>query len=285
MDQKSQINLDNFISKNYLESLNQVIAATQKTHDALVNNSALKSFIKDASKIQEMVSSATKMLEPTFKSLALQQDLIKAVSSRESYIISSPTLHLATVKDKKYKKQEMEDIVQLAIEKTIKLERENNNTLNNKNDTHKKFQSKLSWTDIIIKFKDRHNVQIVAGRDDCVANFKEMGFENSKNLKPNLQWIFFEALANNNGSISWKNNNANDLIKKKKQLLAKGLKNYFNIDEDPFYRYSKQKGYQLKLNISPESESVNKHLSKIKVKDELEDDLGISESYNEQTNR
>lgn len=278
MEKKSKINLDDFISKNYLESLNQVIAATQKTHDVLVNNPALKSFIKDTSKIQEMVISATKMLEPTFKRLTLQQDLIKAVSDRESYTISFPTLHLATVKDKEYTKREMEDIVQLAIEKTIKLERERNNRLNNKTDAHKKFQSKLSWTDIIIKFKDRHNVQILAGKDIYVVNYKEMGFENSKNLKPNVQWIFLEILSNNNGAISWKDSNANDLIKKKKQLLAKGLKNYFNIDEDPFYRYSKQKGYQLKFNISPESESINRHLPKV------EDDLGINEAYNDQIN-
>jgi len=284
MDKKHFIDQNNFISKSYLESLNQTAALAKETLESLAGSSALQSFIKDYSRVQELVQSTAESFKPAFKSLEAQQELMKTISNRDSYLIASPNLHILPIEKKKYTDKEVEYIVQRAIEKTISMIQKNDETLKGKNDNHKKFQPNLSWADIVIKFKDGHNVQIIAGEEIYTANYKEMGFEDSRKLKPNEQWIFLKLLSKSNGRVSWNDNLANTLIKKKKQLLADNLKKYFSINTDPFYPYKKEKAYQLKLNISPESESINKHLVKNKTADDLDDDLGIEESYQNFTN-
>lgn len=276
MEEKYFIDPNNFISKSYLESLSQAANVAKKTLESLAASSALQSFIKDYSRVQEMVQSTAETFKPAFKSFEAQQELIKTISNHDSYFFASPNLRTVPTEKKKYTEQEVEYIVQRAIQKTIGLIQKNDELLNNKNNNHKKFQSKLSWTDIIIKFKDGHNVQIVAGKDIYTANYKEMGFEDSRKLAPNTLWTLLRSLSKINGGISWKDNQAGTLIKKKKQLLSKGLREYFNIDNDPFYRYSKKEGYQLKMKLVPETESINNNLPE-------NDDLGIKESYNDFT--
>lgn len=284
MDKKHLIDPNNFISKSYLESLSQTANIAKEALESLAASSAMQSLIKDYSRVQEMVQSAAESFKPAFKSLEAQQELMKTVINRDSYTFTSPTLRILPTEKKKYTDQEVEYIVQRAIEKTISMIQKNDESLNNKVDHHKTFQPNLSWADIVIKFKDGHNVQIIAGEEIYTANYKEMGFEDSRKLKPNEQWIFLKLLSKSNGRVSWNDNLANNLIKKKKQLLADNLKKYFSINNDPFYPYKKEKAYQLKLNISPESESINKHLAINKTGDDLNDDLGIEESYQNFTN-
>lgn len=108
------------------------------------------------------------------------------------------------------------------------------------------------WEHIIIKFKNGHDVQItLKNKDDFeyIANYKEMGFQNSKKLLPNVQWKLLEALSKNNGAFSWDNPDASLLIKKRKQLLAQQLRDYFQLDDDPFEVYKREKEYKLKLTL------------------------------------
>ena len=79
-----------------------------------------------------------------------------------------------------------------------------------------------------------------------------MGFEDKRNGSPNKQWMLLYLLAKNNGQISWKDYTAKLDIKKKKQLLSKALKEYFKIDDDPFFAYKNEKSYTLKLQLSPD---------------------------------
>jgi len=289
MERKDLIDPNNFISKSYLESLSQAVNTAQKTMESLANSSALQSFIKNQSKIQEMVQSVAKSFEPAFESMKAQQELIKSIKNWGLYSTYTPQLtYLAPQKkiaiankaeEKSFTKKEMEEVVKLAIAKTLEKIRNQEININATKKFPYKLPPNISWNDIVIKFLDGHNIQIVAGKQVYKANYKEMGFDDSRQLKPNLQWSLLKTLSENNGGISWKEGNAKNNVKKQKQLLSTKLKNYFNIESKPFYSYKKQLGYQIKITLVPESESINDHMPAYQEDDEGEDDSWIKGSY------
>src|SRR5215470_4135438 len=79
-----------------------------------------------------------------------------------------------------------------------------------------------------------------------------MGFEDSRSLKPNGQWVLLELVAKNCGQISWQDSQANTSFRKKKQILVRTLKSYFGIEEDPFYsRRTESLPYQNQTTTGP----------------------------------
>lgn len=289
MEKRRLIDPNNFISKSYLESLSQAVNVAKKTMESFANSSALQSFIKDQSKIQEMVQSAAKSFEPAFESMRAQQELIKSIRSWDSYLTYTPTMIyprsekiIATnvqVEKNMFTRKEVEEIIKEATKETLGKVINQEININ----TAKRFPYKLppniSWGEIVIKFLDGHNIQIVAGNQVYKANYKEMGFDDSRQLKPNSQWALLIILSRENGGLSWKEGNANNKIKKQKQLLSTKLREYFNINDDPFHKYNKKLGYQIKITLVPESESINNHLPAYNPDDETDDESWIKDSY------
>jgi len=122
-----------------------------------------------------------------------------------------------------------------------------------KQDSSKPFQ-RLRWEAITIQFLDGHNVKISGQgiRKHAKAHFKEMGFEDGRNLKPDNQWLLLQELAESQGELSWQNSRAERKIKKKKQLLSETLQGYFGIKDNPFYPYKENNSYRIKVNLIPE---------------------------------
>ena len=111
------------------------------------------------------------------------------------------------------------------------------------------------WEHIVIKFKNGHDVLITLKNSEDFqykANYKEMGFQDNKRLIPNVQWKLLELLSKHNGELSWKNQDALLVMKKRKQLLSEQLQDYFQLKEDPFEVYRREKAYRLKLILLPE---------------------------------
>jgi len=115
-----------------------------------------------------------------------------------------------------------------------------------------KLPPNTKWEDITLKFLDGHNALIKAKGLKARVDYKEMGFEDKKTRLPNRQWKLLYFLAESRGELTWKDSEANQLIKKKKQLLAQALKAYFQIDEDPFLPYKQEKAYKIKIRLIPE---------------------------------
>ncbi len=269
----------NPISKNYLDQINQAIGIVEKNYSSFIESPAFKDLLNNQSKIEKMVAQATRHINPVIENVRMQEELIKTISDISSYKTSFPKLEAYRPKENYYTKEEVEKIVNDAIYKTI--EKINNKDLNIKpinKFSYSLSSNKISWEDIVIKFKDRHNVEIVAGEDIYIANYKEMGFEDSRKLKPNLQWIFLEALSKNHGGVTRKESHSADNLKKQKQLLSKKLKQYFNINKDPFCKFSKKDGYQIRLTLVPEYESINDNIPKNR-----NDNLGINDYYKTMT--
>jgi len=109
------------------------------------------------------------------------------------------------------------------------------------------FPPNTGWEDIAMKFIDGNNIEITAKDYKCTAHFKEMGFEDKRTLRPNMQWDLLQYLAEHTGQISWDSAQANEKIKKKKQRLSETLKKYFKISEEPFFNYKSEEAYTIKI--------------------------------------
>jgi len=133
-----------------------------------------------------------------------------------------------------------------------------------------KLPSDTKWEHITIQFLDYDKVKIQApNKFSKVVNFRKMGFENQKNGKPNKQWELFYNLSRYRGDLSWtittyrKKVDSHPLstpkIRKQIQRLSNTLKEYFNIDDAPFYDYTKIRAYKTKFSLLPDPLNT-KHL-------------------------
>jgi len=134
--------------------------------------------------------------------------------------------------------------------------------------SHKKFTplklpSGTKWEHVTIQFLDYDKVRIQApNKFSKVVNFRKMGFENQKNGKPNKQWELLYDLSLYRGDLSWtittyrKKVDSHPLstpkIRKQIQRLSESLKQYFNINEAPFYDYVKYEAYKTKFFLLPD---------------------------------
>lgn len=150
----------------------------------------------------------------------------------------------------------------------------------------RKFPSNLLWEEISIQFLNEHEVIIKARKETLQTTYEAMGFQDEKKKLPNKQWTFLNLLAIKNGEVSWENNQ--DLspeqkgsIKKQKQLLTEALKAYFQIKDEPFLDYKKEKAYKIKINLIPEANSAADAKEKEII--ENEDNLGIEEYRKKQS--
>ena len=136
-------------------------------------------------------------------------------------------------------------------------------TLSQKRITPLKLPSDTKWEHITIQFLDYDKVKIQApNKFNKVVNFRKMGFENQKNGKPNKQWELFYDLSRYRGDLSWtittyrKKVDSHPLstpkIRKQIQRLSESLKQYFNINEAPFYDYVKYEAYKTKFFLLPD---------------------------------
>jgi len=126
-----------------------------------------------------------------------------------------------------------------------------------------KLPSGTKWEHIAIQFLDYDKVKIQApGHFTKVVDYRKMGFENLKNGKPNTQWKLLYDLSQYRGDLSWtiatyrKKVDSHPLstpkIRKQIQRLSESLKQYFNINEAPFYDYVKYEAYKTKFFLLPD---------------------------------
>ena len=126
-----------------------------------------------------------------------------------------------------------------------------------------KLPSDTKWEHVTIQFLDYDKVKIQApNKFNKVVNFRKMGFENQKNGKPNTQWNLLYDLSRYRGDLSWtiatyrKKVDSHPLstpkIKKQIQRLSSTLKEYFSINDAPFYDYVKIRAYKTKFFLLPD---------------------------------
>lgn len=147
--------------------------------------------------------------------------------------------------------------------KTDFTESRNTSKTNTNNIIPIKLPPNTKWEQITIQFIDNENIKITAPYYfKYISDYTQMGFKDKKKLCPNAQWRFLQLLSLRKGHLSWKDltekpeaikqEDIEKLInqaKKRKQFLSKKLKEYFQINEDPFYDYRKKDAYEVKFNL------------------------------------
>ena len=129
--------------------------------------------------------------------------------------------------------------------------------------TSLKLPPDTKWEHITIQFLDYDKVKIQApGHFTKVVDYRKMGFENLKNGRPNTQWKLLYDLSRYRGDLSWtiatyrKKVDSHPLstpkIKKQIQRLSSTLKEFFNINNAPFYDYVKIRAYKTKFFLLPD---------------------------------
>jgi hypothetical protein len=121
------------------------------------------------------------------------------------------------------------------------------------------------WSDVRVRFVDRHNVfiEIFKHKVKITADYNDMGMYDARTKNPNAQWTIFYNFAEHDGEITWKTPVASFSVKKNKQLLSKALKLYFNIKDDPFMVYQKEKAYKLKMTVIPNETTYKNETSEV----------------------
>lgn len=128
------------------------------------------------------------------------------------------------------------------------------------------FPKNIKWHDISIQFLNNEEVVLHIKNKLLQTTYEAMGFQDEKNKTPNKQWELLLLLSIKGNGLSWRNNYDLTLqkinsVKKQKQLLSEKLKMYFQINEDPFYLYTKEDGYRIKIRLIPVAEQEIEMLS------------------------
>ena len=237
----------------------------QEKYAAFLNNPSFQNALKNYQYVAKSVNDTLATLQPAIDSQLRLRELalpiiesISAIKIPKSLILPSEISVDSAVftSRKEFSAAEVRSFIDEAVEKTW----QKASALNKTKDGHHfpyDLPEGFKWEDLTIKFKDGHCVKIIAGEFVHNADYKEMGFEDQRKVTPDQQWIILNELAKKvDNSITWEDKIANATIKKKKQLIAKKLKEYFGIKEDPFYLYKQEKAYKLKINLIPENKSI-----------------------------
>lgn len=254
-----------------LSYFNQAVTEMQKIYSSIFNNESFKQLINESIKIDKVVKNVMETYQPILDQHKKQQKLIDA-------FMNPPEIITPRISDKRYSEEEVDEIVEKFIDRTFAMV--NNSKKQDIKEVTSfpyKLERDFQWENIVIKFKDRHNVQIVADKYIAKVNYKDMGFEDSNTLKPNNQWLLLEELSNQEGEFCWAESLHVSKAQKTKQLLSKQLKKYFNLKIDPFETDRKNKIYKIKIVLVSESSSIDD------VPVIEEDNLGLEDGYEEMT--
>ena len=107
------------------------------------------------------------------------------------------------------------------------------------------------WDTIEISFLSDERVQIRNGTDDKTYNYNEVGFEDSRDGKPNQAWATLRDLALEKGVllIDAKRPSPWPKVEKRIQEIRKALRNHFRTSSDPIL-FKDGFGYQARFKIS-----------------------------------
>lgn len=147
-------------------------------------------------------------------------------------------------------------------------------TIAEKNTSHtNKFPFKIpagtTWKNIIIQFTDSNYVNIQVAGHSHPTGYADMGFVDKRTSKPTIQWGLLSLLAKGGGELPNSSSDVDDSYKKHKQILSDKLKDYFNLESDPFEPY--KSGYKTKITLVPPPAQKDEPQNDYSLTDEVND--------------
>jgi len=111
---------------------------------------------------------------------------------------------------------------------------------------------RATWSELSIKFMDGYTVRITVRGKSMICNYTDMGMKNNKNGNPTVQWKLLRSFADGNGTLDWQSKAADRRRQKQREILAKNLMQFFQLDIDPVRLTEDRKGWETRFKISPE---------------------------------
>ena len=108
------------------------------------------------------------------------------------------------------------------------------------------------WSDVNIKFVDSHTVLVRVLEKSKRYSYFAMGLSDNRSSRPNLQWELLKSFAEGKGILEWASPDEARRLQKRRELLAKALQRFFQMDCDPIA--SLDGGWQTLFNIVPEQQ-------------------------------
>ena len=101
------------------------------------------------------------------------------------------------------------------------------------------------WESIVVRVVDDEHVQVVVGRRIEVRSFRDLGMVDARRREPtpNATWAFLLALAHAGGSMTWRDDAADDNNRKRVSELRDALKAALKLHDDPFHPYATGRGW------------------------------------------
>jgi hypothetical protein len=109
------------------------------------------------------------------------------------------------------------------------------------------------WEEVSIRFITQHQVHIrVRGAADTYEH-TQMGMANKRNDLPTKQWELLQLFAENRGELTWNSPGADRRHEHRRLILARELRSFFGIEDDPFDHLPRGRGWRTRFSIVPEA--------------------------------
>jgi hypothetical protein len=160
----------------------------------------------------------------------------------------------------KKRKQDNKEYLKLQKEKILEIKKEIQEKSKDSMEQNKEkinLPEKTSWEDITIKLLNIYDIEIyVKDKYFGKYSYKDIGLlrKNTKDKSPNRQWEFLKELSSTEGEAQFNtrtNIKETDKYKQCKKKLSEKLKDFFDLEEDPFYEYKEKQTYKTKFTLLP----------------------------------
>lgn len=196
---------------------------------------------------QKTLAEYAEKIEKIKKLIAPQIESIKKIQEQRNSFTKSDYLIQPSILKEQLLLAELKNIKKELEE--IKEERKTKLVINSY-----QLPKEAKWEKLIIKFFDGHTVKITYDNlKTQTFNYKDMGFIDKKTNNPDTKWEFLRKIAENGGSLT---NLKYDkrFNRNVKYLVNKRLKEFFGMNEDPIFCYTKKIGYKPLFTILPEKD-------------------------------
>ena len=106
-----------------------------------------------------------------------------------------------------------------------------------------------------MKFLNGHTVRVQVREVEMLLSYEAMGFCDHRKSAPDKQWELLRSFAKTSGVMDWSHTDADPKNQKRREDLAKGLKTFFGLHDDPFEPFDdgRGKGWRAKFWLADET--------------------------------
>lgn len=108
------------------------------------------------------------------------------------------------------------------------------------------------WEDVRIRFVDGHTVSIKVQSVAKTCGYVEMGIVDRRNAQPTKQWELLRSLAEGHGVLTWTSRDADRKNQKRREQLARNLREFFRIEGEPIVLTDDRQGWKTAFVLEPD---------------------------------